>query len=134
MHGKGKTAPRFHHAHPNTLYFHCILTFSCNLRVWRRTRPVSDRATVFDTILIAFLFYCTLQTLSRDVTSMETITSCVYECASRNSWPGLYSTVQPAEYVSRVQCQRHAIVHCHPLRHEYQDGGRKPSLCEKRGA
>ena len=48
MHGKGKTAPRFHHAHPNTLYFHCILTFSCNLRVWRRTRPVSDRATVFD--------------------------------------------------------------------------------------
>ena len=47
MHGKGKTAPRFHHAHPNTLYFHYILTFSCNLRVWRRTRPVSAKASVF---------------------------------------------------------------------------------------
>ena len=88
MHGKGKTAPRFHHAHPNTLYFHCILTFSCNIRVWRRTRPVSDRATVFDAILIAFLFYCTLQTLSRDVTSMETHYIMRYDCASRNSWPG----------------------------------------------
>ena len=69
MHRKGKTAPRFHHAHPNTLYFHCILTFSCNLRVWRRTHPASARAMVFDVILIVFLFYHTLQTLIRDVTS-----------------------------------------------------------------
>ena len=47
MHGKGKTAPRVHHAHPNTLYFHCILTFSCNLRVWQRMCPVSAKALVF---------------------------------------------------------------------------------------
>ena len=74
--GKGKQLPGFTMT-PQYIIFslytyilHCILTFSYNLRAWRRKRLVADRARVVDAIFIVFLFFFTLQTVSRDVTSI----------------------------------------------------------------